>query len=329
MKSTARRHHTVPRFYLQHFSHGGQLGTVLLPGRRRFLQSVNDATVVKDFYSIGSPSNSESDAFERVLSQLESEASSVIRSALDGKWPLDPTERSVLAEFATVQFFRGPNSRQHLRDFQAQYARMEISIKGKDWMKDEFVRRGRRLDEEEVDRVWAEATREEGPPFNITAEQHIEQLVAMVPDFVWYFAARPWTLIRFKRQRLITSDTPLSLLPHADRDPGGGVGLANAWALSLPLSPTVGLLMTDPEPVMAHVSREEVAEGRLDGEEFPSTQLARMINSSTIHNARRFLYHHPDDESRVPHSLPEPVGAEVGLLGGDLVAMGKSIRALS
>ena len=48
----ARRHHTVPQFYLRGFARDDQIATLRLPGKHRFLQSVKDASVVKDYYSL-------------------------------------------------------------------------------------------------------------------------------------------------------------------------------------------------------------------------------------------------------------------------------------
>ena len=39
----ARRHHTVPRFYLRGFAEAERIATVRLPGDQRFTQSINDA----------------------------------------------------------------------------------------------------------------------------------------------------------------------------------------------------------------------------------------------------------------------------------------------
>lgn len=326
MGNVARRHHTVPRFYLENFAGDGRIGTVILPGDRRFPQSTRRASTSTDFYLLGDPSGPDADAFERMLSTLEAKASVAIRSVLGGMWPLSVEARGVLAEFAAVQFLRGPNQRQSLEDFQAQFTRMEISLKGKNWMRDEFARHGQVLSDDEAGRLWGQATRKEGPPLVVSAEAHIKYLLETLPEIIWYFAARPWLLIRFQRHRLLTCDTPLSLVPGADTEPWHGVGLLTAWGIALPLSPEVGLLMTDPGPIAEHTTREYVAEGHLDREDPPSTVMARMFNEGTVRNARRFLYHHPLDAHAVPESLPDPVELEMEPLRQDFVAMGEALR---
>ena len=51
-RPVARRHHTVPRFYLRGFAEQERIMTVRLPGDQRFAQSINDASAAKDFYAI-------------------------------------------------------------------------------------------------------------------------------------------------------------------------------------------------------------------------------------------------------------------------------------
>jgi hypothetical protein len=50
----ARRHHTVPQFYLRGFADGDTLRTVALPGRRRYRQSVRNASVATNIYALPS-----------------------------------------------------------------------------------------------------------------------------------------------------------------------------------------------------------------------------------------------------------------------------------
>lgn len=323
----SRRHHTVPRFYLENFSAGGQIGTVVLPGERRFSQSLRKASTANDFYSVGPPSLDGADAFEKVLAELEGEAARVIKSVLGGVWPLDHDDRARLAEFAAVQFLRGPNHRTHMQNMQAQFVRVEISLKGKEWMAQEFQQRaGRDFNPEEIERLWEQATQHEGPPLTISSGEHVNQIVEMLPEVYWYFASRPWSLIRFERQRMLACDTPVFLIAREDAPEWMGAGLLSAWALGLPLSRTTALLMTDPGPIAEHTTREHVASGALD-QTFPaSVKLARALRGHTISNARRFVYHHPDDAALVPALLPEPTSSEIIAPDSDFVAMGEAMR---
>ena len=153
----------------------------MLPGDRRFIQSVNNASAMTDFYALGEPNTKGSDAFEKVLSTLEAAAAPVVRKVLDGTWPLVEKDRTVLAEFVTVQYLRGPDRRNHMQNMAAQFARMDISLNGKEWMAERFAEyAGRELDGEQVDRLWEQATRTEGPPLTVSPAEHIEQIVDLL-----------------------------------------------------------------------------------------------------------------------------------------------------
>jgi Protein of unknown function (DUF4238) len=98
----------VPRFYLDGFAESRRIGTVQLPGDRRFVQSTKSASAENDFYTITDVVD-EPDFFEKALADLESDTARVFRRLEENEWPLDPASREVLATFLGVQFLRGPN----------------------------------------------------------------------------------------------------------------------------------------------------------------------------------------------------------------------------
>ncbi|HEY5181304.1 MAG TPA: DUF4238 domain-containing protein, partial [Dermatophilaceae bacterium] len=72
--SVAKRHHTVPQFYLRGFADGERIATVRLPGDQPFVQSVRKAASEMNFYSIAGHEDGP-DVFEKLLSSIEGEAS--------------------------------------------------------------------------------------------------------------------------------------------------------------------------------------------------------------------------------------------------------------
>ena len=66
----AKRHHTDPRFYLRGFAEQERLATVRLPGDQRFAQSINDASVAKNFYAVPGHDDGH-DVIEKSLSDIE------------------------------------------------------------------------------------------------------------------------------------------------------------------------------------------------------------------------------------------------------------------
>jgi len=157
--TVARRHHTVPRFYLEGFSTAGRIVTVELPGDRRFTSSTKDASVWTGFYDLpGHPDGS--DAFEKALSKIEDAAAAVFRQIVEEKvWPLAPADRQVLAEFVTVQVLRGPNERQRMEEIVATITQAEYTMGGRDYTRGKLEEEiGRPLADNEFERLWGHAS---------------------------------------------------------------------------------------------------------------------------------------------------------------------------
>lgn len=324
MADVSRKHHTVPQFYLRGFAtRSRQIGTVQLPGTKKFVQSTGSASAHTDFYAI--PGHQEGpDAFEKDLSRLETDAAGVIRKITEDRvWPLSPEDRELLATFLTVQFLRGPEQRRHMEEMRSLVTRMEIGYGGKSnvaaWAQRNH---GLSVTDEQAERIWDEATQPGGPPIRVAPIVHINQMLQLTPKLVRYFLFRPWMIYRFSNRSLLTSDTPVSLIPHLDSQSDyadampESVGLMTAWGITFPLTRKIGLLLGNPEEFFGQVSAEEVATGRWDIAPPPSTAVAKMLNIATIDNARRWIFHHPEDTHLVPDDLPHPRDKEIEVMGG-------------
>lgn len=333
MADIARKHHTVPQFYLRGFAtEDRQIGTVQLPGSRRFVQSTRAASTRTDFYALPGHEDGQ-DVFEKGLSRMEGDAAAVIRKITDkGVWPLSSDDREVLAIFLTVQFLRGPDQRRHMEQMMALMTRMEIGYGGKanvaNWVK---RKHGLTVSEEQAARIWEQATQPDGPPIQLAPVGHINQLLDLTPRLVRYFAFRPWLLFRFSSRSLLTCDVPVSLVPHLSQQeddafrPDEGSGLITAWGITFPLTRKIGLLLASPDELIGHVTANEVATGRFDLAPAPSTTVANVFNASTIGNSRQWIFHHPDDKHLVPDKLPEPRFREVEVLGGPQEFSGEAL----
>lgn len=322
--SVAKRHHTVPQFYLRGFSEADQVGTVRLPGDRRFLQSVRKAASETGFYNIENHPDG-TDAFEKILSGIEGQAAAVVLKIDQGIWPLEQPDRDCLAYYVALQAVRGPEQRRNMEFIAAQFARLEVGHGGRanvaNWVRANY---GVSIDDEQAEEMWKQATQPGGPPIRIRPEAHIEQMGHLVDELFPYLAGRPWTLVRFVRRSLVTSDTPVGLVPHPDDEPWSGVGFMTAWAITLPLTRKLGLLMSDPMPVIeAGVKVEVTRAGKLDRAQTGTVKLERMFNDVTIRSASQWLYHHPDDASVVPTELPDASPVSMGMSGGDDVFSGE------
>ncbi len=125
-----------------------------------------------------------------------------------GEWPLSPSDRADLAYFIALQVTRGPEQRRNMDQLAATMTRLEIGYGGKANVK-AWARRehGVDLSDAEADELWEQATQPGGPPIKHTALAHIEQMMELVDTIHPSLTFRPWTLVRFSEESLITSDT--------------------------------------------------------------------------------------------------------------------------
>lgn len=325
----AKRHHHVPQFYLRGFADGGQITTVRLPGDKRYVQSVRKAAAENGFYSVPGHEDG-ADVFEKMLSSIESEASGIFRLVESGVWPLDPEDRTTLGAFIALQVSRGPEQRRNMQYLGAQIARMEVGAGGRSGVRDWAKRNlGMDLTDEQAEEMWEQATRPEGPPIRISPLAHIRQMAEQVEALIPFVVGRPWTLVRFDRRSLFTSDTPVCLVSHPDDEddngPEPGVGFMTAWGVTYPLTRKLGLLMSDPMVLADSVHVSRVQQGEFDFAQVGSTQMERFFNLHTVTNASEALFHHPNDARFVPDELPDANPVTMRMTGMPLEFSGEAM----
>lgn len=112
-KKPARRHHTVPRFYLERFACAHRKGRLLVldaSTRKHFHAKPEDLTVERDFNRVDAD-GVEPDALEAALGEIESEFSHAVRRTVEGKNFASDEDKIVIANFAAVLMIRNPRFR--------------------------------------------------------------------------------------------------------------------------------------------------------------------------------------------------------------------------
>jgi hypothetical protein len=308
----------VPQFYLRAFADGEQIVTVRLPGEQRYTTSVRKTAAENGFYSVPDHPDG-ADSFEKILSGVERRAAGIFASIEAGEWPLSPRDRADLAYFIALQVTRGPEQRRNMDRVAATMTRLEIGYGGKAnvkaWAKREH---GADLTDAEAEKLWDEATQPGGPPIRHTALAHIEQMMEMEDTIHPSLSFRPWTLVSFADESLITSDTPVVLVARASDGPHAGVGFMTAQNIFYPLTRKLGLIMGDPEMMIqlgVHVSL--VRNSQFDLTMAGSRDVAEMFNAYIAGRASLTLFHHPDDASSVPEKLPQSRPVTMHVSGAD------------
>lgn len=268
----------------------------------------------------------EPDAFEKALSKVEGQALGIIKGFANGEFPPSDENRWAFAHYTALQSVRGPDTRRTTEHLRATMVRLEVGAGGRKnvgaWIRDNLE-----FDPTpgQEDRIWHEATQPGGPPIGFSNLTHIQNAVETAIALTPYLATRPWTLVRFDRRSLITSDAPVSLVRRPDDALWEGVGFATAWGVLFPLTRKLGLLMSDPMEMLEGVGaddprvqqlREMVLAGRIDRIQTGTTAMEKLFNLHTAESAREYVFHHPEDERCVPVNLPEPDLTNIKPIGG-------------
>lgn len=139
-KKPARRHHTVPRFYLERFACPHRKGRLLVldaSTRKHFHAKPEDVAVERDFNRVEAD-GVEPDALEAALGEIESEFSQAVRRTVDGKRFASEEDKIVIANFAAVLMIRNPRLRSLMaklhEDVAKQALRLQVADKGR-WEK--------------------------------------------------------------------------------------------------------------------------------------------------------------------------------------------------
>lgn len=329
--SVAKLHHYVPQGYLRGFATSQERIRVVPLDRSRkpYTPSVKNVAAQNHFYTVGE--FEEPDAFEKALSDVEGQALGIIKGFANGEFPPSGENRWAFAHYMALQSVRGPDTRRTAERLRATMVRLEVGAGGRKNV-GAWTRKNLGFDPtlEQEDRIWDEATQPGGPPITYSNLAHIKFAVETAVELASYLAARPWTLVRFDRRSLITSDAPVSLVRQPDDEPWEGVGFATAWGVTFPLTRKLGLLMSDPMVMLEDVGaddpriqqlREMVLAGRIDQVQSGTTAMEKLFNLHAVESAREYVFHHPEDERFVPADLPEPDLVNIKPVDGGLVDM--------
>lgn len=293
-----RRHHLIPRFYLKQFAKNGQVRVTWQPGARSALLSIDDASVRKDFYNVTFSEDGNqyvTDYFERLFAEIEDRAAGALREVVeDDRWPLPEAARDSLTWWIALQFLRGSDMRRSHDNSDASFARIAVGASGIRLLREKMEGHlGRAVGDTELEAEWEEITKPGGPTIRHDPKIHLRTLDRIAPQIAELVDARTWALVRFERQKLLSSDTPVVIL-------GDGMmrsGMANADQVLVPIGRQSALILFLDVPGADFRMR-------------PNTRIARAMNEAIVYNARQWVVSHPDDDASQFDSWHEPFELE-------------------
>ncbi|ACY13697.1 DUF4238 domain-containing protein [Haliangium ochraceum] len=311
MTTTPKRHHVVPRFFLQRFALGNQVELVDRHDRtKRITTSVEKALAYKHFYSVDTGSGRNTTVERLFATHIEGPAKRAISRIVDEKRSCSlPGLRRPLATFLAFQYVRGPGVR---------FATVEffkaIGQKTALMMTPDLARRGLRQvkgiepTDDEVDELLAFAHDPTQYSLSVTSEEslHLGWALQAALEVIPYFEQRCWQLLTFDQPILSTGDEPISLI-GTSLEPGEPLGLATAPAVVFPTDPRHALVMVRPDKT------------RVERRDKGTPEMAQMINRHIAFCSHRFIVQHPGTDPLKGISLPGKV--EPTRIQGDYVIL--------
>lgn len=245
-----RKHHLVPRFYLERWAVEGRVRVTDLSRGTSYAPSPKQAARQTDFYRLepgafrGSPV-----WWEVFLSQLEGEASEALR-VLDNS-QIDALTLEKLGEFywfVAMQFTRGVAFRENLQWTALQGHVIGYQSSGDEYIKKRLADRGRSADTETVAQARDLLLAMIADPLRVPMPNvvKVRESADMAAKLIPYLLQRRAVLYNTPR-RLITCDEPLAAIAEEMGADVGDFGIANAPILVFPLSPTRVLALFHPD----------------------------------------------------------------------------------
>lgn len=283
----SKRHHYVPKFYLNYFVTNSTEGT------RRFwvydkaggparIQTPINTAVEGHLYSFETAPGTRDDSLEQALSTLETKTKPLLDRWQDRGIAATRQEQELIAQFLAVMYSRSPKTIQGITE-----AKEIMGIEFARFLADQPDMIGEFLDRERLAGRPHVPSLEEMVDHLRNVEERFEIMVNRENSLIQSFKLAEkvagelldmnWCLCHApSRTFFVTSDTPLCIFARTSRDRallGAGVGLPNA-EVTFPISPTVCLLLD------RRHAKGKMAVGK---------QFVRRANSRMVANAERLI----------------------------------------
>jgi len=276
------------------------------PPHEGHIVTVANACVEQGFYEIAAEDLEEQyraghdpEVVEKTFASLEREVSAIMGTILQGGFPLPPEHRFKLSFFTALQITRGWRFRKDMNDLGTVAMHQYMETLSPSYFRDWLRKRGEAHDPDAVAAFRERALGPASPRLVMGQASAVQESLRLaVEDLIPHLFLRSWRLLRFPDDLLLISDSPVGMwtpVPASADRPAGqdfSVGAGNARLVCLPLDRRTALAMT------MHEGPDQVIDS--------GPVRARQINTALVHDAERWIYHHPADHPLDSIEIPEP-----------------------
>jgi hypothetical protein len=279
----SRKHHYVPQGYQRGFARqkgkAHQVYVLDLATGEGGLRNVQDTFAIRDWNAIQNEDGTRNQDVEHFLAtEIDDPGARALLAMRSGRYPLTPEQRGDLAVFMAAQMTRGVWTRENFVKFAEESARMMLRTAASNYGPADWIRvAGEVPTDEIVRRIIHNEDHMEIHPTNALI---LMTVLDPIDDVAPIFSKRVWTLVRFAEPCLLTAENPVvHINPYGE----AGWGVGTAERMYMPVSPTLGLVMSAPWSDWP----EEIVNGSAD--------LAERLNWAIVsYPATRYVLMHPD-----------------------------------
>lgn len=288
MGERSKIHHYLPQLILRGFAKDDRVNTVELEDGRSYPQRVGTAAAENNYNTIELDDGTQSDLAEKLIAdEIEAPASTILARIAAGEWFESDDERYVVARFLAHQYVRVPWRRAFSNALADQMMKLDMAAGGPNKLRELMEAcEGRPVTDDEVRELWADFREFDEWNLTMPREHHVIESIRHAEEFTaGLVGIYDWTAIRWERRSILTTDSPVLLVPKEDTPPWMGTGLFTAGSIWFPIDRRTVLVLGDPRDG----PRIDAVPVR------PTVVNARRINRALADSAHRRLYHHPDD----------------------------------
>ena len=245
---TGARHHYLPKMYLKGFTEKGRISVWQRASGEVRASTPNNVANVRGFYTFTGKDGKKSDEIEKLLADMEGYVKTVIAN-VNSLFPpaITGNYKFALAQYIAFQHVRTPAHRKELEQSADMIMKMQVrpNLQSREQIVKQLERIGREPTEEaikQLEDVYNDPHSVEVVP---SKESVMKLQLGQLPLLTQILMHRVWHIVTFEQPSLVTSDSPVLLMPDQDQPYHWmrGTGFANAKEIWFPLSSTRMLVL--------------------------------------------------------------------------------------
>lgn len=260
---------------------------------RTFPQAVSRAAALNDYNTVETPEGPSDAAEQLIATEIEGRAGPGVRRLREGLWLDNEADRAAVAMFVAFQYLRVPAQRQQSDEMATVLMQLQLAAGGRKAIREALEADGVPRTDEEIEEAWRSMTEFDEWNVELPPAHHLQSSFGMLEECTAVLRyGYHWSVARWDRRTLLTSDHPVVLVRGPDHQEWSGVGLKTAGSVLMPLDRHTAVVLTNRGDLGGRGHGDATDGAALRG----TFAMARSINSAVAGQARRFVFHHPDDD---------------------------------